>query len=346
MKIRPSIILFAGIIVLLMVLVVWFGNNKFKTMMAVDFNTNEASFQASHTNEGGHLATQSLNRNAFASSNISDVTTSTFPTLISPDTKMGLSGLNDVPIVFYGRLEDQFGNPVASAQIAASVRIYNGTQSGVDRFSVASDANGYFQIDHGKGENLGLMPSKDGYVLVATNTAFKYSFMYQDHYTPNQNHPTVIKMWKLQGAEPLLGIDSRYKLYYTNAPLHFDLMAGKVVSSGGDLSLKVTRSAGVISGRNRLDWSVRVEAVGGGVMKYSEQEALILLAPESGYNSNEDLFFSTNAPFKWFGGFNQGFFLMSRNGQVYSKLGLTFRINDDPSGFIYITIIGAAKTNS
>jgi hypothetical protein len=80
-------------------------------------------------------------------------------------------------------------------------------------------------------------------------------------------------------------------------------------------------------------------------MKCSEQEALTLLAPEAGYQSNEDFIFSTNAPYKWFGGFNQGLFVMSRNGQMYSKLGLAFRINDDPSDFIYITFSGVANTN-
>ena len=88
-----------------------------------------------------------------------------------------LATKNDIPIVFYGRLEDQFGNPVVSAQILASVQIYNGVRSTAERFSATSDAKGLFQINHGKGESLGLMPLKTGYVLASTGTLFKYSHL-------------------------------------------------------------------------------------------------------------------------------------------------------------------------
>jgi hypothetical protein len=75
-------------------------------------------------------------------------------------------------------LEDQFGNGVGNAQVAASVQVYNGLRSGVDRFSVTSDANGFFRISHGKGESLGLMPKKEGYALASTRTLFKYSLTF------------------------------------------------------------------------------------------------------------------------------------------------------------------------
>jgi hypothetical protein len=55
--------------------------------------------------------------------------------------------------------------------------------------------------------------------------------------------------------------------------------------------------------------------------------------------------FSTNAPYKWFEEFNQGFFLVSRNGQVYSKLGLSFRISRTLDDFMYVTFSGVASTN-
>jgi hypothetical protein len=42
-------------------------------------------------------------------------------------------------------------------------------------------------------------------------------------------------MWKLQGAEPLTGIDQRYKFPYTPEPVNVDLLAGRLVPTGGDL---------------------------------------------------------------------------------------------------------------
>src|SRR6202034_1935210 len=88
--------------------------------------------------------------------------------------KKGLAELNDVPIAFYGRLEDQFGSAVFGAQITANLRIYNGVQSTVEHLATVSDGNGMFQIHGGKGESLGIMPKKEGYVLATTSTYFKY----------------------------------------------------------------------------------------------------------------------------------------------------------------------------
>lgn len=69
-------------------------------------------------------------------------------------------------------------------------------------------------------------------------------------------------------------------------------------------------------------------------------------APESGYQPSMTFMFSTNAPYKWFGGFSQGFFVTSRNGQVYSKVRLSFNINDVPDGLMSVTFRGAANANS
>ena len=256
-----------------------------------------------------------------------------------------LSTRNDIPIVFYGRLEDQFGNPVVGAEITGSTIIYNGVRAGSERVVATSDANGFFQLNAGKGESLGIMPKKAGYALATTGTEFKYSHLDEHPYVPDAGNPTVIKMWKLQGAEPLVGIDQHYKLHYTNAPIYFDLLAGKVVTIGGDIKLTVNRPAGILSGRNRPDWTVEVESVDGGLIESSGQEGVTYWAPADGYQSSDTFIFSTNAPHKWFGGFNQGFFVMSRNGQVYSKIGLSFIINSNPDDLMSVTFSGVANTN-
>jgi hypothetical protein len=47
----------------------------------------------------------------------------------------------------------------------------------------------------------------------------------------------------------------------------------------------------------------------------------------------------------WFDNIQKVFFLMSRNGQVYSKLSVDFGINDDPSGSMWFRLKGVANTN-
>jgi hypothetical protein len=45
------------------------------------------------------------------------------------------------------------------------------------------------------------------------------------------------------------------------------------------------------------------------------------------------------------GGFGTGFFVKSRNGQVYSKLAVTIGINETPEKLMYVEFGGVANTN-
>jgi len=258
-----------------------------------------------------------------------------------------LSTYNDVPIDFYGKLEDQFGNPVAGAEIKGSIRVISGDRQGTDWLTTTSDPEGLFEF-HGRGQDISTMPSKKGYALASLNGGGNYSLLApeQERLHPDPNNPVVVKMWKLQGAEYLLSIDQHYNIHYTTQPISFDLLAGSVVPRGGDIRLTVKRSQGLMSGRSPLDWSLQVEAIEGGLMDTEGQERITYVAPKTGYAPSTNFIFSTNPPYKWFGGFDQMFFVRSRNGQVYSKLRFSFNINDDPDGFMSIGVRGIANTNS
>jgi hypothetical protein len=52
---------------------------------------------------------------------------------------------------------------------------------------------------------------------------------------------------ELQGAEPPVNISQHFKIPFTNGPISFDLLAGKVVPSGGDVTITVNRPNGQIS---------------------------------------------------------------------------------------------------
>lgn len=243
MKIRRSIFWFIVVMAALIMLVLWHEKKQsVETPPTTSVETNVAPPAATATSQPVR-APVPMNAPAVKTAAGTNAVQAPPPSKWAQMQPI-LASQNNIPIVFYGRLEDQFGNPVTGAQIAASVRIENGVQATVDRFSVTSDANGFFQINHGKGESLGLVPQKDGYALASTGTFFKYSHLESHPYVPDQNNPTVIKMWKLQGAEPLVSIDQHYKLHYTDAPINFDLLAGKIVPSGGDIKITVNRPAG------------------------------------------------------------------------------------------------------
>jgi hypothetical protein len=151
-------------------------------------------------------------------------------------------------------------------------------------------------------------------------------------------------MWKLQGAEPLTGINKEYKLPFTSEPIFFDFVAGKVVPSGGDVKITVNRPSGEVSEHNPQDWGFEIDAVDGGLVETSGKESVITFAaPENGYQSSDTITASSNR--HGIGAIQQSFFVKSRNGQIYSKIHLLFGINDTPDGFMDITFSGVANTN-
>jgi hypothetical protein len=254
-----------------------------------------------------------------------------------------LSAYNNVPIDFYGKLEDQFSNAISGAEIRGNVQVISGTRQATDWLTTTSDINGQFQF-HGTGQNIGLMPFKPGYALATTTTLFKYSLMEDHPYVSDENNPTVIPMWKLQGAEPLLNINQQYKLQYTPTPIYFDLLAGQTVPEGGDIKMTVDRPTGVVSGNNPQDWSLKIEVVNGGLLDSGGQEAVTYEAPASGYQSGETFLMSISSN-TWYQAIHPGFFFTSRSGQVYGKLGVSFHINAEPTGVMTVGFGGVANTN-
>ena len=149
-------------------------------------------------------------------------------------------------------------------------------------------------------------------------------------------------MWKLQGVEPLLDIGKEYKIPYTSRPINFDLVEKKIVPTGGDLKIAVSRPDGIISEQNPQRWGIDLEIIGGGYIETSDSEASVtFVAPENGYMPNGT--FSNNNGVAWL---NKNLFLKSRNGQVFCKLNISTRINNKPNDFMYFMFSGVANTNS
>ncbi|MGH7943315.1 MAG: hypothetical protein ACREFR_19830 [Limisphaerales bacterium] len=336
MKVRNSIIWFCAAVIILMALIIWFGKKPAEMPLSPAAETNTTEQAIIKPNQA---VVPIVKTNApVIGTNVSKMSTQDK----NEQIREGLATLNDVPIAFYGRLEDQFGDPVIGAQISGVTIIRNGTKSGAERVSTMSDGNGFFQLNAGKGESLGVTPHKKGYVLATTDTSFDYSYMYADRFTPDQNNPTVIKMWKLQGAEPLVKIDKTYKLHYTAAQMNFDLLAGQIVPSGGDVRITVNRPTGEVSEHNPQKWSIDFEVIDGGFIETSSKESAVTFAAPEGDYQPSGTFGNNNGTDE----LDKNFFVESRNGQVFSKLYLSLGINNKPDGLMYITLHGVANTNS
>lgn len=329
MKIRPSVFLFVAIVAVLIALLLWYEKKR---------PTETASVSSIETNAAQPtIPTPSQSTSVPMQTNALAPQTATNAIIPSSQDKWAqiqpiLATQNDVPIVFYGRVEDQFGNPVTGAQIAASVRIYNGFQSTVDHFSTTSDANGFFQINHGKGESLTVVPEKSGYVLATTGTVFKYSHLESHPFVPDQNNPTVIKMYKLQGAEHLISFNIKTHIPIDGTPIRFDLQTGQLVQNDGDLILSL-HSSPKPSLQDGYDWQASIQLVEGGIIQDSSGLGLqkMFQAPDAGYEPKFDLNFQKGTQ-QWTSRVNEGFYFTSRSNKFYGKLALsiiTDRVKDN-----------------
>lgn len=342
--IRP-IIWLATVLALLVALLVWYGKQKTSSTLSTVVQTNLAASSTEGTLPAPSqpLTVSPVQANP-SLANVSPDTNATAPLPGSKAEQMSdvLSNYNDMPIVFYGKIEDQFSNAVANATVNFSVRINNGYEATTHRGRVASDAGGFFTISGYKGADLSVNPERPGYATASTSGGYKYSqlFSEEERAHPDPSSPVLIKMWKLQGAEPLVGFDKDYKLRYTDGPIYFDLLAGKVVPVGGDIKMTVSQKPGEASLTNQSVWNVRVEAVDGGLMDSAGKERTTYWAPVGGYQPADNLFFPTNVA-----GLSRGFFITSRNGQIYSKLRFYFRMSDGLDGFMYVGFAGVANTN-
>lgn len=340
MPIRRSVVLFIAVAVALTVLVLKFGARKSaptsptEPAQPVSGNRTAAPTPPIPTSSGSGASG--------AKTSAAPVNAPTPPQSKFDCAKEQLSIDNDQPIVFYGKLEDQFSNSIPGAVVHFEIRVLSGTEATVKRGDVVSDGSGLFTISGYHGQDLSVVPKKIGYALASLNGGGSYSLMDPDDQRvhPDLYNPVVIKMRKLQGAEPLAAINLHFKLPFTDAPILFDLLTGQVVPAGGDIKLTVTRAPGVISGGSRGDWSVKLEAVDGGIMDSGGQEAITYEAPATGYGPAMTFLFSTKPPSRWFEQFDHGFFVVSRNGQIYSKLGLSFRINKQPDSPMYVNFSG------
>lgn len=232
------------------------------------------------------------------------------------------------------RLEDQSGAPVSDAIVRFGWRQQ-------DAKTVKSDSSGSFTVPFYWGEMHSIMPAKEGYVVASTNTQFEYRQL-----TNRVNSWTnVIRMWKLQGAEPLAQIDAQIKLRYFDKPIVIDFLTGKVVAAGGDLKFKVTRSDGDLSRATPGLWSVEVSAIDGGILESDSENARVTFeAPSKGYK-DVDVIEMRPDDRRWSELVDRTFFVKSRNGQIYSRIYFSLSVNSRPAEPMWLTVRGVANTN-
>jgi hypothetical protein len=220
------------------------------------------------------------------------------------------------PQDFYGKVVDQYGQPVPGVEATGNLMIMGGLGDGAEprTLKTQSDAQGLFQFTGIKGWQLGVVVKKDGYEIGARGQG--YTGPTGERTSPNDR--ATFTMWKLRGAEPLIHTSIESRIPYDGTPVTFNLETGrKVADSSADLRLSLLRTPLQIRrGRDKYDWDVRIEIINGQIL--ADDDPYPYWAPESGYQPFFETGISSNAV-PWSAEMNRGFYFKGSQGQ-YGRL--------------------------
>ena len=187
------------------------------------------------------------------------------------------------PIQFYGRVIDQFEEPVAGASVKFVWSIIGGASEKKER----SASDGTFSLTGAQGKGLTVTIHKDGYLPShQAMQSFEFAEFFNDQfYVPAREAPVVFRLRKLTGAEPIAKYLANTEFSISGAPVVLNVETGKIEESGDIAVIAAVVGAG---SRNGPDYAITLRALNGAGFAISDDEFLFL-APASGYRSEETI---------------------------------------------------------
>ncbi len=195
------------------------------------------------------------------------------------------------PITFYGKVLDQFGEPVPMAVVEYST---NDNFSGHGtKHNMTADRAGLFTI-HSAGVSLSVEVSKSGYHLVnfsppwdkpGSRNGFEYATVGGDKpHQPDKASPVVFvlrKQGELQPLDPLKEVHFRAKL--DGIPVKANITPGKSTTLR-EITVRVWIDDKTKTATGTFDWRFQLEPVNGGIV--SRDGEFEFMAPETGYDGS------------------------------------------------------------
>ena len=226
---------------------------------------------------------------------------------------------NKQPLDLYGKVVDQYGEPVVGAKVQGNVMLNADDDNTKDEVHFTeTDSEGRFSFVGLHGVELGVWPQKQGY-----DYNLKLPSKRPDKYQPDPNNPVVFTMWKARGAEPMIHDEKFYGINPDGQIFTIDLVNKRKIEGenvAGDLLVQIQRPP-QIQPREKYDWSFVMTAINGGFIEVTENSYLNE-APEDGYQQKYEIDMSSSNP-SWQEQIEKTFYIKSRGGQVYGHLHIT-----------------------
>jgi len=212
---------------------------------------------------------------------------------------------------FYGKVIDQYGQPVTGVGIAGELVFNTETYGGVktENYTAQTDSEGLFQFTGLNGAGFNVRLSKDGYKMGERGEGYKGPAGSKT----NPNDRAILTMWKLRGAEPLISSDISSKIPYDGNSSTFDVATGKE-SPDGDLKVTLSRfplkiKPGLV---HPYDWQFKIEMLHGGLIE--EHDPYPYWAPDNSYQPSFQFEISSNS-IPWQNQWEQSFYIKTSQGQ-------------------------------
>lgn len=222
---------------------------------------------------------------------------------------------------FYGKVVDQFGQPLAGVEAnGATLLVISPVSSASRYYQRTSDAAGRFAFVGVRGADLGVLVKKPGYESNGRSDL-------RENEKSSPNRPAVFTLWKLQGAEPMTHMKVITRVPYDGQSATFDLRTGQKSPAGEFMVTLVRSPLQRQRSDDHFDWNVQIELEGGGLVESADPYPY--LAPEWGYQPTWKRAQTKDDP-EWTYRMSHIFYVHTAQGQ-YGRLRFDLWVDsDDP----------------
>lgn len=186
-----------------------------------------------------------------------------------------------MPIEFYGRVLDQFDQPIEGATVSFTRTTAVGPVPDPEQ-RVLSGSDGRFELTGVQGKALVVRIFKEGFLPTQqAGGGYEYGAFFDNKFhVANKANPVVFRLQKLTGAEPMLKYITNAEVTVGPTPVVLNVETG-TLGTDGDLSFITITGA---KGQYGPDFTITITAMNGAAFAFSDEEFL-LNAPEAGYRT-------------------------------------------------------------
>lgn len=231
-------------------------------------------------------------------------------------------------LTFYGLAIDEKTNALSGVKISGSVLVVNGsTPSSEVPVKTITGSDGRFQVDVEYGQLITISVNNGTNYISPPQRWFKYGktgFGPSDaeiiRYSDKEN-PVIFVLNTKANSQSLIQYRKAFTAPNTGEPVRIDLVAGRIVPSGGDLIIS-TKCFEPYTELKPFPWSVQVDLINGGVVQVGDQNTrmeYLVEAPIDGYLQNINIEYgesSSNYRRQYAG----WYYVKCRAGAVYAKM--------------------------